>query len=231
MTNYNKISDLPMEERPYEKCLKAGPESLSDAELLAVIIRTGTRGFSSLQLALQVLAFSTQHTGLLGLMHISFEELISINGIGKVKAIQILCISELSKRISMSSSKKSLKFSNPASIARYYMEDLRHKENEVVYALFLDTKSFLIKSVIISSGTVNQSLMNPREILIEALKCNAVSIVLMHNHPSGDPTPSREDINSTKRMFEAGKLIGILVIDHIIIGDNRYISLRERGIL
>lgn len=231
MIDKKRISDIPKDERPYEKCLSLGPKSLTDAELLAVIIRMGNNKKNSIQLAYEILNYCDENKGLLGLMHISAEQLMTIDGIGKVKAVQLKCIGELSKRISKASAKKTLRFNSPASVASYYMEELRHSEKEFVYVLFLDTKSFLIKSLNISVGTVNQSLISPREIMIEALKCYAVNIILIHNHPSGDPTPSKEDVLATNRISNAGKLIGIFVIDHIIIGDNSYISLKEKGLL
>ena len=122
-------------------------------------------------------------------------------------------------------------FNNPKIIADYYMEVLRHRDKEVLMALFLNTKHMLIKSLELSKGTINSSLMSAREIFVEALKYNAVYVVLLHNHPSGDPTPSREDIVNTRKVYDAGKLIGIELIDHVIIGDNKYISLNERGVI
>ena len=159
------------------------------------------------------------------------ERLLKIKGIGKVKAIQISCISELAKRLSKASYQDRLSFSHPATIARYYMEDLRHEKQEVMKLLMLNSKSRLIGETDISKGTVNASLITPRELFIEALQKNAVSIVIMHNHPSGDPTPSREDMLTTKRILDAGALIGIELLDHIIIGNNCYISFREEGLL
>lgn len=156
---------------------------------------------------------------------------MQIKGIGKVKAIQISCISELAKRLSKASYQEALCFSEPETIARYYMEDMRHEKQELMKLLMLNTKAKLVGETNVSKGTVNASLITPRELFIEALQKNAVSIVILHNHPSGDPTPSREDMLTTKRILDAGALIGIELLDHIIIGNNCYVSFRKEGIL
>lgn len=227
-----KMKDIPAEERPYERCLKMGPEHLTDAELLAVIIRTGSREETSLELAQKILALNYPNKGILGLLHLSLPEFMKIKGIGQVKAIQLLCIGELSRRIwrqAAGAGKSVLK--EPSQIAEYCMEEMRHLEQEQVRVLFFDTRQHLIRESVISKGTVNSSLISPREIFIEALRCGAVALILVHNHPSGDPAPSKEDELMTRRVFEAGQMIGIYLLDHVIIGDTTYISLRERGIL
>ena len=230
MKQSNTIKEIPVTERPYEKCEQRGSASLSDEELLAVLLRTGTRGESALALARHIL-YHAGETGILGIHQFSMERLMAIKGIGKVKAIQLSCISELAKRLSKATYQEALCFSEPGSIARYYMEDLRHEKHELMKLLMLNTKARLIGETNISKGTVNASLITPRELFIEALQKNAVSIVIMHNHPSGDPTPSREDMLITKRILDAGALIGIELLDHIIIGNNQYISFREEGLL
>jgi DNA repair protein RadC len=226
------MKDIPEAERPYEKCLQSGPEELSDAELLSIIIRTGSKEDSSLELAQKILALNYPREGILGLLHLSMPELMSVKGIGRVKGAQLLCIGELSKRIwKRAALAQSVSFKNPIDIVNYYVEDMRHMEQEQIRVMLLNTKGVLMKDVMISQGTVNASVVSPREIFIEALKYHAVTLVLIHNHPSGDPTPSREDIALTHRIKEAGELIGIRLLDHIIIGDNTYISLKERGII
>ena len=230
MKQSNTIKEIPVTERPYEKCEQRGSASLSDEELLAVLLRTGTRGESALALARHIL-YHAGETGILGIHQFSMERLMAIKGIGKVKAIQLSCISELAKRLSKATYQEALCFSEPGSIARYYMEDLRHEKQELMKLLMLNTKARLIGETNISKGTVNASLITPRELFIEALQKNAVSIVIMHNHPSGDPTPSREDMLITKRILDAGALIGIELLDHIIIGNNQYITFREEGLL
>ena len=230
MNQSNTIKEIPEMERPYEKCERKGAASLSDVELLAVLLRTGTRGEDVLSLARRIL-YHAGEPGILGIHQFSMERLLKIKGIGKVKAIQISCISELAKRLSKASYQDGLSFSHPATIARYYMEDLRHANQEQMKLLLLNTKSRLIGETDISKGTVNSAVISPRELFVEALQKNAVSIVLLHNHPSGDPTPSKEDVLITRRIQEAGRLIGVELLDHIVIGDNCYVSLREKGLV
>lgn len=225
------ILSLPPEERPYEKCLEQGCQALSDAELLAVIIRTGAVGDTSVELARRVLDLGGRQGNLAGLCGLSVQELTSVKGIGRVKAIQIQCIAELSRRMAKSRARDGLCFHGPASIADFYMEDLRHEEREQCRVMMLNTRSMLLAEKQLSVGTVNASLISAREIFLEALKCQAVYIILIHNHPSGDPHPSREDILLTKRVWEAGELIGISLLDHIIIGDRSYVSLREENLM
>ena len=199
---------MPRDERPYEKCSRLGAEHLSDVELLAVLLRTGTRGENALELAGRIL-YHAGGIGILGIHQFNAERLKQIKGIGNVKAIQISCISELAKRLAKASYQDTVCFTDPKTIAQYYMEDLRHEKQE----------------------HMNASLVTPRELFIEALQKNAVSIIILHNHPSGDPSPSREDMLTTKRIQDAGALIGIELLDHIIIGNNCYISFREEGML
>lgn len=226
----NTMKDIPNAERPYEKCLKQGAEALSDAELLAVLLRTGTKGENVLALAKRLL-YQDGGAGLLGIHRFSFQSLMKLKGIGKVKAVQILCLSELAKRLSKASVEPRLRFSSSQSVAEYYMEDLRHRNQEVMKLLLLNSKAELIDETNISKGTVNASLVTPRELFVEALKKEAVSMILLHNHPSGDPTPSRDDILTTKRISECGLLIGIELLDHIIIGNNCYVSFQEENLL
>lgn len=229
MKSSNTIKEMYKEERPYEKCEQFGAENLTDAELLAVILRTGTRGENSLDLARALLHPDFGNPGLHNVHQWTFERLTGIRGIGKVKAIQILCLAELSKRMAKEAAVEGLDFSSPSAIARYYMEDMRHRNREVLKLLMLNTRSRLIGEMNISVGTVNMALVSPRELFVEAVRKNAVSIILLHNHPGGDPAPSREDVRVTRRVSEAGRLIGIELLDHIIIGNNCFISLKEKG--
>lgn len=224
------IKEKLKDERPYEKCMRFGTESLTDAELLAIIIRSGTNNQNSVELAGNVLNMNGVSDGILGINHMSIHELMKIKGIGMVKAIQIKCVAELSRRIHREQYKIMPELCSPDSIANYYMEDLRHLETEHLYLVMLNTKHRLLGDIELSRGTVNSSIFSPREAFIEALRMGAVYLILMHNHPSGDPTPSREDITTTRRMWDAGNIIGIPLIDHIIIGDNRYISLKRMGV-
>lgn len=224
------MKEISESERPYEKCERSGAGSLSDVELLAALLRTGSQGENALELARRIL-YAAGGDGLLSIHHLSVEQLRQIKGVGKVKSIQIACISELSKRLAKAKANETLQFTSAMSIAKYYMEDLRHEGQEIMKLLMLNTKARLIGETNIFKGTVNASLVSPRELFIEALQKNAVSIILLHNHPSGDPAPSREDIYLTQRIYGAGKLIGIELLDHIIIGNNRYISFAEKELL
>lgn len=217
------------EERPYEKCEQYGAENLTDAELLAVLLRTGTKGENSLQLAKRILHPDFAQEGILNIHQWSMEQLLEIKGIGSVKAIQILCLSELAKRLSKAEAQSGLNFSAPETIAQYYMEDMRHRKKEAMKLLLLNSKTKLIGESELSLGTVNTTLVSPREVFVEALRRNAVAVILLHNHPSGDPTPSKQDILITRRVTEAGRLIGVELLDHIIIGDNCFISLKDKG--
>ena len=230
--NSHTMKQLPEEERPYEKCLAYGPEVLTDSELLAVILRSGTRGISSVALASQILeAGAGGEQGLLGIHRLSMGELMEFRGIGQVKAVQIKCIGELSKRIASVSAKKLLDFQNPDTIADYYMEQMRHEEQEIMICMMLNTKNQLLGETVISRGTVNASLVSPRDLILAAFRFRAVFIIIVHNHPSGDPKPSRDDLDITKRIQAACSLVDIPLLDHIIIGDQRYISFRQEGML
>ena len=224
------MKNLYREERPYEKCLACGPGALSDPELLAVILRTGTEGENVCQLAARILSLP-DYEGLEGLCRIPLERLTKLKGIGKVKAVQLKCLAELAARMAKASAGERLCFDTPATIADYFMEELRHKEQEHLIALFLNTRNKLLREKLMFKGTVNASIISPREIFLEALEVHAVQLVLVHNHPSGDPSPSLEDIRVTKRISKGGELLGIQLLDHVIIGDRCYSSLRERGIL
>ncbi len=213
------MKQRPETERPYEKCLKAGAESLTDGELLAVLIRCGTKNYSALELAFALL------------YHLDMEMLKTIPGIGNVKAIEILCALELSKRLARASIKEESDFSSPEYIASYYMEEMRHLCVEKVMLLLLDGRHRLMKEILLSKGTANSSWVPVRTIFVEALRYEAVYMILIHNHPSGCPEPSREDLVITKQIKEAGELLGIPLSDHIIIGDKCYTSLREQQMM
>lgn len=225
------MKEISETERPYEKSYKYGVEILSDAELLAVILRTGSRQANALSTAYRILDAHPIHKGIVGLNYLTTEELEDISGVGKVKAIQMKCLAEISKRMAKASLKPFISFESPQSIADYFMENTRYLEKEYVYILMFDSKHKLLKDVRLSEGTVNSSLLSPREVFTTALKFDAVYIVLVHNHPSGDPSPSRQDIEITDRVSSAGRMIGIELSDHIILGNNCYVSLAERGII
>ena len=226
-----RIQELPPDERPYEKCLHSGPEKLTDSELLAVVLRSGTRGSSSVQLADEVLHLGQNEQGLLGIYHLSMEDLMQIRGIGKVKDAKITCTGELSKRIATREAGKLLDFHSPDTIAAYYMERMRHEEQEQMICTMLNTKNQFLGDEVISRGTVNSSLVSPRDLILAAFRHRAVYMILVHNHPSGNPEPSKDDLLFTKRVWEAGALVDIPLLDHIVIGDQQYFSFRQEGLL
>lgn len=225
-----EIQKTGAQELPYERFLRFGPENLTEAELLAIIIRTGTKTQSALQLAEQVLKLAKYpRDGLQGLYNVTLEELRSISGIGEVKAVKLKCLTELSKRISESTAKEGICFKSSAQVAGYFMEKLRHKDTECVVLVCVDARGRLISSKQISQGSIKMALISPREIFLEALNHRAVSILLVHNHPSGDPTPSKADMELTENVREIGETMDIPLLDHIIIGDNRYVSFKEES--
>lgn len=230
MNNFT-MKHLSDDEKPYEKAQKYGVAALTNTELLAVILRSGTTGKNSLELAREILLSEEGKVQLLNIHHLTYEQLKRIKGIGKVKAIQLLCLSEITKRLAKENAREGIALQFPSSIADYFMEDLRHQTQEVMKLLLLDTKSKLICELDVSKGTVNAAVISPRELFIEALKRNAVSVILLHNHPSGDPTPSANDISFTKQVKAAGELIGIRLLDHIIIGNNCYKSFAEMQLI
>lgn len=233
MTQKSKTSSAkcPIFERPYEKFNRLGVHALSDEELLAIILRTGSKKEDALHLASRILHSNHDTNGLLSLNYLTLNELKALHGIGQVKATQLLCLAEITRRMAKAKRKDGVHLLTPDSVASYYMEDMRHLTTEQIMLVLLDSKSKILGDKIISSGTVNASLLAPRELFIYALKHGAVNIILLHNHPSGDPTPSKEDLAATNRVAEAGALIGIKLMDHLIIGDNKYISLKEQGLL
>lgn len=220
-----------MTQKPYEKFKEFGPKALSNEELLAIILRTGTNNKPALKVAEEVLDTKDAYQGkLMGLYHKSLKELMEIDGIGEVKAIKLKCLTELSLRMAKERLEKKVVFSNPSDIADYYMETCRHLEVEKVFLLCLDSQLRLIKECELSKGTINTSLISPREVFIEALNARAVYVLLIHNHPSGNPRPSKADIEITLKVLEAGNIIDIKLLDHIIIGEHSYVSLKEQKI-
>ena len=216
---------MPEDQRPMEKMLFAGPGALSKAELLALIIRSGTREKSAIVLAEEILAFASTESG--GLGKADPRELMKISGVGTAKACQIAASIELSKRL-MSDT---LRDSSPRvdcvdDVAGLLMEEMMYERRELFMALFLDTKLKVESKKIISIGSLDSAPVHPREVFRQAVRRSAAAVVFVHNHPSGDPTPSNEDILTTKRLVECGKLLGIEVEDHIVIGDGRFISLQ-----
>ena len=231
-SKYENNEYYRMQNLPYEKFIAYGSRSLTDSELLAILLRTGTRSMNARELGEKVLTETARYgNGLLGLYHIPLNELRKIDGIGEVKAIQLKTVAELSTRMAQAKAKKGLSFHHPASVADYYMERFRHENVEYIMLLLLDSGLHLIDERILSKGTVNASLVSPREVFIHALQAQAAGIMLLHNHPGGNPEPSRNDIGITERIQQIGMLTDIPLFDHIIIGDNKYFSFKERNLM
>ncbi|MCG8502026.1 MAG: DNA repair protein RadC [Firmicutes bacterium] len=226
-----RIKDLPSEERPYEKLERYGSEMLSNAELMAIIIKTGTKTETSVEVARRVLKECAEDNGLAFLHDISLEELKRIKGIGRVKAVQLKAVIQLAKRIAASGYQDKMCISSPADVSKLLMEDMRYLKQEHFKIIMLNVKNHVLKHVDITIGTLNASIVHPRDVFSEPIRVKCASVILVHNHPSGDPAPSHEDIEVTKRIVEAGKILGIDVLDHIIIGDGKYVSLKEKGII
>ncbi len=225
------FNNLPAEDRPYEKCVRYGAQSLTNRELLAAVLRTGSRGKSVLELAAELLRLVPEQEGFTGIRRLSLEELSGIRGVGKVKAVQLKCMLEIARRMAREEAGDGIFFTSAQSVADYYMEDLRHEEQELLLVLMLNQRGRLLREKYLFKGTVNASVVSPREIFLEALSSRAVQIILLHNHPSGDARPSREDLQVTRRVKEAGELLGVALADHIIIGEHAYVSLREKNYL
>lgn len=222
------IKDVPKEDRPRERLLKLGSSHLSNQELLAILLGTGTKNESVMVLANRLLM---HFDGLNLLREATIEELTAIKGIGYAKGVLILSAIELGKRMNEYKTDERYVIRSPEDGADYVMEEMRILNQEHFVALFLNTKNHIIHQQTIFIGSLNASIVHPREVFREAVKRSAASIIVAHNHPSGDPTPSQEDINVTRRLVESGKMIGIELLDHLIIGDRKFISLKEKGYL
>lgn len=229
MQKNKTIKELPASERPYEKFLSLGASGLSDADLLAIIIKTGTKDKSAVDIAQEML--SGGHGNLLNLYEMSYDELIQVSGIGQIKAIQLKAVAELSMRISKAKRARSIRMNTPVTIADYYMEQMRHLQQEVVICAYFDVKSRFLGDKFISKGSLSSSVVDISSVMRTALEKNASKIVLLHNHPSGDCTPSKDDIAVTDRLAEGSRIFSIELCDHIIIGDNEYYSFYENKII
>jgi DNA repair protein RadC len=223
-----KIMDLPESERPQERLFRHGPESLSNSELLALILRSGSSGENIINLCSRIIK---EAGGLNGLLNCNAEEFMKLKGIKGAKAAQLLALAEISKRFRTYKSGEEYIIKSPADAADMVMETMRSLKQEILKIILVNTKNKVILIKDVSMGSINSSIVHPREVFMEAVRRSAASIVICHNHPSGDPTPSSEDINITHRLKECGKLLGIDLLDHIIIGNGTYISMKEKGIL
>ena len=222
-----KLKELPMSERHYEKLELYGAESLTNSELLAIIIKTGTKEETAVQLAQRVLNLSEKDNkeDLTFLHDITVSELTNIKGIGKVKTIQILAVIELAKRLNKPINSEQIKIRTTADVARLMINELKDEKRERVKLILLNSKNIILKIKNISYGSESSATVIPKDILFEALKIQAPKIILVHNHPSGDTTPSKSDYTVTDRLEEAAEIMGVKSLDHIIIGKNSYESI------
>lgn len=227
-TEHLTLQQVPKDERPRERMLKQGAEALSNSELLAILLRTGTYQESVVQLAQRLLS---EAGGLRHLVGMSTHELTKLKGIGTAKALQIQSGIELGRRLASSTEEKRFVIRSPEDVHSLMAEQLRYLKKEYFVCLFLNTKNQVMNQETLSIGSLNASIVHPREVFRAAISRGSASIICVHNHPSGDPTPSPEDIQITRRLLEAGELIGIEVLDHIIIGDERCISLKQEGLM
>ena len=222
-----KMKEMPISERPYEKLEMYGAESLTNSELLAIIIKTGTKDFTAIDLAKNILKLneSTEKNDLSFLQDISITDYMNIKGIGKIKAIQLLAVCELAKRMNKPISNKSIKVKSSKDVAELLMNELRYEKREKAKLILLNNKNIILKIKDISYGGTNFAMIEPKEILNEVIKIQAPRFILVHNHPSGDTTPSKSDFNITDRIYEASDILGIQFLDHIIIGNNSFESI------
>ena len=219
-----KIKQLPTSERPYEKLEMYGPKILSNSELLAIIIKTGTKDESAVMLAQKILSISTEKNNLGFLQDLSIEELSKIKGIGKVKAIQIIAVCELAKRMSRPVNTEKVKIKTTEDVAKLLMNELSFEKRELAKVIILNSKNIIIKIIDVSYGGTSYAVLQPKEVLAEAIKIGAPKIILVHNHPSGDPTPSKMDYIATDKIYEAAEIMGIELLDHVIIGKDEFAS-------
>jgi len=220
------IRNIPIDEQPREKLIKQGPKYLADSELLAIILRVGNKGKNVIELSREIL----QRFSIRDLSEIDYSQIIKFNGIKKAKAAQVIACFELARRLAEYKS-DSLVIKSSKDIAEMLIPELRYKKKEHLMGIYLDNRNKIIRKETVSIGTVDTSLIHPREIFMPAIESGAKSVIIVHNHPSGNPTPSKEDIMVTKKIINAGELLGIEIIDHIIIGDNEYSSFKDKGIL
>ena len=222
------IKELPSDERPREKLRDNGAQAMSNSELLAILLRSGNQDESALRLAEHLLE---RQGGLAGLGGATAEALEQVKGIGEAKASTVLAAIELGRRVALLEPAQRLTIKTPDDVAALLLPRFRYESREHFLAVLLSTKNHVLKTAVISIGSLNASIVHPRELFREAINCRAASVILAHNHPSGDPTPSPEDVALTRKLVEAGSLLDIPVLDHLILGDGKYISLKENGIL
>ena len=222
------IQSWPKSERPRERLLQKGPEALSDAQLLAIVLRVGRQDSSAVQVAMELLQ---QIDGLQGLSNRSLEELCVIPGVGPAKAAQIMAAVELGKRSLATPLTTGVRVGGSRDLFRHYYPRVRDLRHEVFKAVLLDAKHTVIRDLTISEGSLTVNIVHPREVFNAAVRESAAAVVVLHNHPSGNPDPSPEDYALTERLVEAGEILGIRVLDHIVIGDGTYVSFADKGLI
>jgi len=227
MTTYITVKEMPAEERPRERLAHAGPQALSTTELLAIILRTGVGGENVLNMSTRILA---QYGGLAGLARADFAQLEAVKGLGPAKTAQLLAAFELGRRLMLEAPEERLQIRSPADAAHLLMPLIGHKEQENFVVLYLDTRNRVTDRETLYKGSLNTSLVRVAEVFRGAIRRNSAGIIVAHNHPSGDPNPSPEDVALTRRLVKAGKLLEVDLLDHVVIGQNRYVSLRERAL-
>jgi len=222
-----RMSDLPASELPRERLRKHGPQALSDAELLAILLRVGVQGQNVLQLSQQLLA---DHGGWAGLVQADFESLCGYHGLGEAKTATLKACLEIGRRLLLASHGQRFQIKSPTDVAQLMQMEMSHLDQEHLRAIALDTKNRVQKVHTVYVGSLNSAMIRVGEVFKEALKLNACSVIIVHNHPSGDPTPSPEDVLVTRQIYDAGQLLDVDVLDHLVIGAGRFVSLRERGL-
>ena len=224
-----KIKELPEEDRPRERLMQYGVENLSNEELLAILLKTGTKSKSAKDLASTLLA---SFKNINNLDNVNYKMLSNINGIGIAKACTIVTAIELGKRVKNTVNKlNNIQLKDSDTVFKYFNSIFNNKKQEHFYCIYLDNKKMIIETKLLFIGTVNQSIVHPREVYKEAISLSASAIICVHNHPSGIVDPSRDDIELTKRLIEIGYLMGIKIVDHLIIGHNNYFSFADEGMI
>ena len=222
------IKELPADERPREKMKERGAQALGNSELLAILLRTGNFQESALRIAENLL---DRQGGLAGFGNATLEEFEQVKGVGEAKAITVMAAIELGRRVTTLAPVERPIIRTPDDVAALLMPRFRYETKESFIAILLSTKNHVLKTAVISVGSLNASIVHPRELFREAINASAAAVILAHNHPSGDPAPSPEDVSLTRKLVDAGKLLDIPVLDHIVLGDGKYISFKEKGIL
>ena len=222
----SNIKNIPISEQPREKLISMGPKSLSDSELLAIILRVGNKEKNVIELSREIL----EKFSIRDLSEIDYSQIVKFNGIKKAKAAQVIACFEFARRLAEHNS-EGIVIKSSRDIAEILIPELRYKKKEHLIGIYLNNRNKIIRKETVTIGTVDTSLIHPREIFMPAIESGAKSVIIVHNHPSGNPSPSKEDMLVTKRITSSGALLGIELIDHLIIGGNDYVSFKDRGLL